>query len=245
MLPTMTDNDHELAHAFRAFVQAKDFPCVGAKAALAKQQMHILVARDIQSSWDDLRIYPHLFRLAEGYRNARALFQTLVVIFETPLDLSEEAFEDRLWERVQSLSDKDDWLGQQPDPRVSTDPESSHFSLSFAGEAFFVVGLHPKASRPARRFEKPTLVFNLHDQFEQLRADGRYEPMRASILDRDLTLAGSLNPMLNRHGEGSEARQYSGRVVDEDWTCPFSRKNAERMGDERDIFRYFGGTGGQ
>jgi hypothetical protein len=27
--------------------------------------------------------------------------------------------------------------------------------------------------------------------------------------------------MLARHGEMSEARQYSGRVVDEDWQPPF------------------------
>ena len=44
------------------------------------------------------------------------------------------------------------------------------FSLS--GTAFFVVGLHPNASRPARQFSSPVLVFNLHAQFERLRADG-------------------------------------------------------------------------
>jgi hypothetical protein len=27
--------------------------------------------------------------------------------------------------------------------------------------------------------------------------------------------------MLARHGELSEARQYSGRVVEEGWRCPF------------------------
>ena len=38
---------------------------------------------------------------------------------------------------------------------------------------------------------------------------------------RDEALTGSRNPMLARHGEASEARQYSGRAVDEDWRCPF------------------------
>lgn len=92
-----------------------------------------------------------------------------VVLFEDDPSFSETGFEACLWERLQSLSDKDDWLGQQLDPRVSADPENPHFSLSFGGQAFFVVGLHPAASRPARRFERPALVFNLHDQFEQLR----------------------------------------------------------------------------
>jgi len=33
--------------------------------------------------------------------------------------------------------------------------------------------------------------------------------------------------MLSRHGEASEARQYSGREVDGDWQCPFSDRRAE------------------
>ena len=41
---------------------------------------------------------------------------------------------------------------------------------------------------------------------------------------RDEALAGSRNPMLARHGEASEARQYSGRVVDDAWQCPFHYK---------------------
>jgi FPC/CPF motif-containing protein YcgG len=119
------------------------------------------------------------------------------------------------------LSDKDVWRGQGYDRAVSADPESAHFSLSFGGEAFFIVGLHPRASRPARRFARPTMVFNLHDQFETLRAQGRYEGMREKILVRDEALAGSRNPMLARHGDASEARQYSGRAVEDGWKCPF------------------------
>jgi hypothetical protein len=126
-----------------------------------------------------------------------------------------------MWERLQSLADKDAWKGLDYDPRVCPDPDSPHFSLSFGEEGFFVVGLHPRASRPARRFARPTLVFNLHDQFERLRSDGRYDRMRASILSRDAALAGSVNPMLAHHGETSEAAQYSGRVVGGEWACPF------------------------
>lgn len=144
------------------------------------------------------------------------------MLFEEEATLSEEAFEATLWARLQSLTDKDEWLGQEPDPRVGVTPDDPHFSLSFGGEGFFVVGLHPGASRPARRFERPALVFNLHDQFEQLRAQGRYEKLRESIIERDVALAGFANPMLARHGTVSEARQYSGRAVGEDWVCPFS-----------------------
>jgi len=192
--------------------------------------MDIIVARDLRSAWDDLRILPMLGDTVRKYHQDRAIFRTLVVLFEGPADsathLSEEEFEAHLWARAQSLSDKDAWLGHRPDPSVSADPDDPHFSLSFSGEAFFVVGLHPQASRPARRFEAPAMVFNLHDQFEVLRTQQRYDKLRTSILARDLELAGSMNPMLARHGESSEARQYSGRVVDDSWKCPFKRSSA-------------------
>lgn len=227
MLAPSDDRDHPLATNFRRFVLDPSFPCVGAKSALRRGQLRIVVARDIRSAWDDLRIYPNLLDLALSYRETPRLFQSLVVLFEGYAPPDEAEFERLLWSRVQSLSDKDDWLGQQPDPRVSTDPDNPHFSLSFGGEAFFVVGLHPHASRPARRFEVPALVFNLHDQFEQLRASGVYEKLRATILDRDVAIAGSINPMLARHGASSEARQYSGRAVNDDWVCPFSRAGGD------------------
>lgn len=222
MFQPSDDSDHPLALRFRAFIAAPDFPCVGAKSALARDQIRIVVGRDMRSAWDDLRIYPNLLDLARSYSREPSLFHSLAVLFEEDSGFDEKAFEECLWERLISLSHKDDWLGQPPDPRVSDDPADPHFSLSFGGEAFFVVGLHPRSSRPARGFERPALIFNLHDQFETLRDAGLYDKMRSTIIARDVALAGEPNPMLARFGEMSEARQYSGRAVSENWVCPFS-----------------------
>jgi YqcI/YcgG family len=60
MLFPRDDADHPLARSFRHFLQDPEFPCVGAKSALSRNQMKIVVARDITSGWDDLRIYPAL-----------------------------------------------------------------------------------------------------------------------------------------------------------------------------------------
>ncbi|WP_373486957.1 guanitoxin biosynthesis heme-dependent pre-guanitoxin N-hydroxylase GntA [Blastomonas sp.] len=229
MIKPSDDRDEPLAKRFFEFIERADFPCVGAKSALGRGQLRAVVCRDLRSAWDDLRIHPVLMALARDYAEDPVPFQSLAVLFEQDAELSEAEFETAMWQRIQSLSDKDEWLGQPLDSRVSPDPDDPHFSLSFGGEAFFVVGLHPRASRPARRFERPALVFNLHDQFEQLRNAGRYEKLRGAILARDLMLAGSENPMLARHGSTSEARQYSGREVANDWGCPFQpreRKNA-------------------
>lgn len=197
------------------------FPCLGAKSAMARGLLRTVVCRSLQSAWDDVRIHAELLGWSKAYREDPSGLRSLAVVFEGPDDLDEKQFETAMWQRLQSLADKDVWLGQPYDRSVSADPENPHFSLSFGGAAFFVVGLHPLASRPARRLPRPTMVFNLHDQFDRLRGDGRYEPMRAKIMKRDTALAGSANPMLVRHGEASEARQYSGRVVGADWLCPF------------------------
>jgi FPC/CPF motif-containing protein YcgG len=215
--------DVGIEHALKAFIQEPAFPCVGAKSALGKGQLTTYVGRSMDSAWNDVEIQDLLMRFAWEYRQQPKLFTSFAVIFEGPGELSEEAFEQHLWDRIQSLSDKDSWRGQTSDRRVSADPSDPHFSLSFGGEAFFVVGLHPRASRPARRFAYPTMIFNLHDQFETLREQNRYEKLRSAILTRDEDLAGSINPMLARHGSTSEARQYSGRAVSDAWNCPYHR----------------------
>ena len=197
------------------------FPCVGAKSTMARGSLKVLACRDLTSAWDDVHIHSDLIEWAHAYARDPVGLRSLAVTFEGPRNLDEIAFEAAMWERLQSFADKDEWRGQPYAERVSADPEDPHFSLSFGGQAFFVVGLHPHASRPARRFPRPVLVFNLHDQFERLRAEGRYERMREAILERDRKLAGDVNPMLVRFGEASEARQYSGRAVGEEWECPF------------------------
>jgi len=214
-------NRDEREAAIAALISQPQFPCVGAKSALARDNLKVIAGHRLDSNWDDLEIHRELLNWAREYRDSTEGLRSLAVIFDGPLDLSETEFENLLWARIQSLADKDAWLGQDYDPRVSSDPGDPHFSLSFGGEAFFVIGLHPNASRPARRFAFPMLVFNLHDQFERLREQGNYEKMRDTILARDVKLAGDINPMLSKYGQASEARQYSGRQVGEDWQCPF------------------------
>ena len=220
MLFSRRESDR-LKRNFEDFIRDRNFPCVGAKSALSRGTLRVLIAWSVESAWDDLRIHKELLAWCEDYKADPGLFRSFAVIFANPTELDEVGFERALWDRLQSLAAKDAWLGLPYDERVDPDPTDPHFSLSFGGEAFFAVGLHPAASRPARRFERPVVVFNLHDQFEQLRAQGRYEIIRETILERDQSLAGSINPMLARHGEASEAAQYSGRQVDSDWTCPF------------------------
>ena len=146
-------------------------------------------------------------------------FSSFVVVFRGPLDLTEREFETCLWLQLRQLheADRSDW-----DTGVSPDPNDPHFSFSFAGQAFYVIGMHAHSSREARRFPWPTLVFNPHEQFERLRTEKKWKRMQQLIRGREFALQGTINPMLSDFGEQSEARQYSGRVVEEDWQAPFS-----------------------
>ena len=209
--------------AFERFISRRTFPCLGAKAALSQGSLQYLQAGDIGSDSDDRRITAGVQAFAADAGDD-SLFLSLVILFPASARLSESDFEAALWQRLRAIHALDRTTHRW-DPSVSDDPASARFSMSVGGRAFYVIGLHPDASRPARRFSCPALVFNLHSQFERLRADGRYGKLRQAIIQRDMAFSGSSNPMLAVYGQSSEARQYSGRQVGPDWVCPFQAKS--------------------
>ena len=211
----------ELDAQLRAFIGNPQFPCVGAKSACATGGLRVLGARDICRDDDDAEIHRVVEDWGALHRDAGKRFFSLAVVFAEPHRLSEIAFEQALWARLQALADIDARRGKHLDRSVAANPDSADFALSLGESAFFVVGLHPNSARPARQFAYPTMIFNLHVQFVRLREQHLYDKMRNQIMKRDIALAGSANPMLADHGDRSAARQYSGRAVSEDWVCPF------------------------
>jgi FPC/CPF motif-containing protein YcgG len=206
-------------------VARPDFPCVGAKSAAAQEGIEFFEAGDLRCPRDDAALLARL-QLFAAREPDDTLFVSFVAIFPDTPKLSEEEFETALWQRLQALHELDA-RNFRWDPSVSADPADPAFSMSFGGRAYYVVGLHPAANRRARRFPFAALVFNLHSQFETLREDGRYDKMREAITERDIAYSGSRNPMLKVHGEASEARQYSGRLVGSEWRCPFSARTGD------------------
>ena len=95
-------------------------------------------------------------------------------MFRGPAIQSERHFEDLLWNQLQGMHvlDSDSFIW---DKDVESDPASRRFSYSIGGRSMFAIGMHPKASRLARTFPYPSVVFNLHEQFNRLRARGKFE----------------------------------------------------------------------
>lgn len=216
----MTDSGTiEIIEAYKAYIGNKEFPCIGAKAALASQHIKCLVADHMACAKDDQSILNFLYHFVDAYRNASSDFHSAAVIFKKPVILSEDAFDEFLWQRLQSLAILDS-ANYQYDPRVDADPASAKFSFSIKEEAFFIIGLHPGSSRVSRQFQFPAIVFNPHAEFEKLRAAHRYELMKEVVRKRDTIYSGSVNPMLKDFGEASEVHQYSGKNYKADWQCP-------------------------
>ncbi len=186
--------------------------------------MEILELGRLGDCRNDARLLDRLSRFARLYEGAAAddgrALHTFAAVFSGPSSMDEHRFEALLWAQLQRLHDLDVARGAPWAEDVSPDPEDPRFSFSLCGHPFFVIGLHPGASRRARRFAVPAMVFNSHRQFESLRADGRYGRMQAAIRERDVALQGSINPNLTDFGQASEARQYSGREVEPGWRCP-------------------------
>lgn len=217
------ENAHPPSASLEKYVRNIAFPCVAAKSAAQRGQIVALQAGSLLSNRSDADILAGLHRFTSRYRRTRPIFATFAVIFSRPGDLTEKSFERALWQRLAGLHALDrrrcGW-----DPRVSADPDSPDFSFSLCGEAFFIIGMHPRSSRRSRRFPRPALVFNMHDQFERLRQQGVFERMRDTIRTRDAAYCGRPNPELANFGNASEARQYSGRAVSAAWRCPFRPK---------------------
>lgn len=202
-----------------AFIGAPDFPCVGAKSALNKHRLRFGHYAGLCDESSVKHLCADLIAFSDEFPTPGTEPVSFVAAFG-PAEVDEARFESLLWRHLQLIHDTDK-LSFAWDPSVSADPAHHDFSLSIAGRAFFVVGLFPRSSRMARRAPMPCLVFNFHEQFLSLKESGKYRSMQTATRARDTELQGSVNPVLARFGEASEARQYSGRAVEENWLCPF------------------------
>ena len=205
---------------FRQFVTGPQFPCVGARAAYNSDSYVVAAYDELGSQTSTADLARDLFEFTRSEMRDASEYATFAAVFRQPHTCDEVEFEERLWRQLASLNALDaahfEW-----DASVRSDPTDPQFSFSFGGQSLYVIGMHPGSSRIARRFRWPTMIFNPHEQFERLRADGKWKRMQETIRDRDMQLQGSINPMLSDFGTATEARQYSGRAVEEDWRAPF------------------------
>jgi uncharacterized protein len=216
------ESDEEIIKEYWEFLNKKEFPCIGAKAALSRNHIKCIVLNHMGCPAEDAEALQFMYHFVDGYRISKDPYHSAAVIFKKPTNITEEVFEDLFWHRLNALSILDKRMYDH-DSRVDSDPTSDKYSFSLKAEAFFIVGLHPASSRKARQFKYPTLVFNPHAEFEKLRTSKRFAKMKEVVRKRDVAYSGSINPMLEDFGNASEVYQYSGKQYTADWVCPFSK----------------------
>ncbi|HET8859525.1 guanitoxin biosynthesis heme-dependent pre-guanitoxin N-hydroxylase GntA [Marivirga sp.] len=214
-------NPTQVYQEFEELILEHDHPCVMAQSSFKLKQVEIFTYEKMGSNESSKALLDDLKHYIDTYDFNASQYQSLLAVFPSDCISSEQIFEEKLWTQLHKLHLLDD---REWDNEVSNDPENAKFSFSVAGKAFYIVGMHPKSSRFARRSPYPTIVFNFHSQFEQLKDRGVYHEVRDKIRSRDKELQGTINPVVSDFGEISEARQYSGRNVEQEWKCPFHPK---------------------
>ena len=195
-----------------------NFPCLMGKSTLKSDTLKVIDYQYFNSVEFTRKLYQDLLQFTKSINSNSKKFYSFIASFSLEKMKSEKQFETIMWQQLQLLHSMDNYSW---DGSVSDNPEDNNFSFSVGGKAFYIVGMHPKSSRISRQCPIPALVFNLHYQFENLKTSGKYQVMKQKIRDNDLGIQGAPNPMLEDFGSNSEARQYSGRAVEDKWKCPF------------------------
>jgi FPC/CPF motif-containing protein YcgG len=196
---------------FRELMLGGSYPCLGAMSAVRRGEYRLRRHPPLGSVAAVARCTADLTALIRDFPVTTRPVAILVAVFAGPADMDEAAFESRVWTQLDGIRQ----LGGAPSPHLAGRDEDDP-AFGFGDRDFFVVGLSPAASRRARRFPWPTLVFNALTHSAQLQRQGLYDRMRDRIRARDLRLQGSLNPNLER----SSVAQFSGRDVGDGWWCP-------------------------
>ncbi len=221
----MQENENGMVKEYLDFLSRKDFACVAAREAVSRQQVKCFVAGHMGCPHDDSAILDFLYDFIQTYRNQKNRYHSAAILFAPTVVRDENMFDTLMWQRLQALSDAD--ATKYPyDSRVAAQPESEDFSFSLMEEALFIIGLHPLSSRPSRRFKYATLVFNPHEQFQQMKESTQYDKMKNIVRKRDMAYSGSINPMLDDFGNSSEVYQYSGKQYSNEWECPLKISHA-------------------
>lgn len=214
-----------------SFIRKKTFSCVAAKTAdiqLTIRHRHYAEMAEITSTE---KLHSDLVVYCGSRKKISKTNATFIATFSSPYIISEYDFEHLLWEQLSILNNIDSNLGYQWHADIASSPESPYFSYCVAGEPFFIVGLHPQASRRSRKAPMAMLAFNSHFQFSHLKKIGIFSRLQKIIRENEVALDGFVNPNIADYGNSSEARQYSGKATDFKWKCPFFPVNINQEND--------------
>ncbi|MEW1658523.1 guanitoxin biosynthesis heme-dependent pre-guanitoxin N-hydroxylase GntA [Streptomyces sp. NPDC093707] len=219
---------HTAVHraALERFIHTHEFSCLGARSALKRDALthrhygELGDPRSAEQNHRDLLAYAAETRPLLSSQS----FRTFVATFDGPGDLDEPGYEEALWRHLQLMHDLDsDEHGLEEG--YTSDPGRPEFGFHVGGMSFFLVGMHPGASRASRRSPAPAVAFNSLTQFMML--GEKFYSIQDAIRRREVRNNGSVNPSFVAYEYEQPARHFSGRFTEKDWTCPFTSRHAD------------------
>lgn len=201
-------------------IAQKDYPCMPALQSFHQNDYLVGIYQGFDSGKNSAEMVQDLLYFRKKQKQSASMYASFWAIFPTATVQDETDFENQLWKQLSFLSAAGN-QNSQWDPQFSSDPANPKFCFSLQGEALFVVGVSPVASRKGRRFPFPSLILNYYDQFTDLAKAGKYDSIVKLNRQREMRFSGSLNPMVEKYGDNQEAIQFSGKENPDDWKCPF------------------------
>ncbi len=199
----------------------EDYPCVMAQAMLKKGSIFEAQGKSSCPVKLSQQIRRSLADFERNYPSTETELQTFIFYLPGLSNASFEKSEKVFWGLVGRLLSESHSRDTSPSQNLEDIIRDPNFSLKVNNVEYFLIFLHPKSPRKARRLAQPAIVFNRFSQFESLRDEGVFEMIKKQIRERDKSYSGSVNPMVADHGESSEILQYSGRDYSSESGCPF------------------------
>jgi FPC/CPF motif-containing protein YcgG len=76
--------EEEIRNSYYSFLKDKTFPCVAAKASVARDHVKCLVVGDMHDNASDNAILSFLYDFIDSYRIADSPFHSTAIIFRAP-----------------------------------------------------------------------------------------------------------------------------------------------------------------
>lgn len=192
------------------FIESSSFPCIMAKSVLNTGIIEFQEINDLYDSNETRKVLEKMYSFIRKFKNNEGKLASFILFVKNPVYKNFTHFEKAFWSFLVKLNSLDKKKFEH-DSRVASDPHNANFGFSIMEEAFFLLALHPESERRARRFKTPAIVFNPHEQFENLRRRGVFHKIKNLIRRKDQILQGFSNPMLTDFGEKTEVFQYLGK----------------------------------
>jgi FPC/CPF motif-containing protein YcgG len=208
-----TADEQALLQRFRHKMLDPAFPCLGGASAVRRGDYDFASFSALGDRGEAQSSAERLIDFLSSRPADHHPVTVFAAVFAGSAPSDDAEFETLLFTHLRRMQEHDPVRGRS-DP--STPQENQDPGWIFAGRHLFVVGMHARSHRRARRFELPMLVFNALSHVQPLREAGQFERMSSTIRMRDERLQGSPNPALDL----PRPAQFSGRMNATTWVCP-------------------------